>query len=370
MAIKPSGPLSFTEIASEFGVGRPYRLSQFYRGGGVVPNSPANQRVPTGGSIAFSQFYGAIKQYQITVDTNRENLNLFDLFCAVYGNPGGNPVNLLVVVNGGVTIGGRGNYALIYGQFPSGSSIEVNNYGSIQGYGGGQNSGGGGSAVYGIFGSQRMVMRNYGQVFGGGGGGGVGGTGGTGGPGYYINTVAVGESQRVASGSGQPVFCQTAVLDCNGGCRLTYGADARCENNDLGRGACQTAILDGSCIYCKRCYRDIRTDTSGGGGGGGGAGGFGQGYARPRTAGDAGGGGQPGGQNAGYGGTGGTGGTGGDWGQGGGTGNTGDTGGNGNAGGGSPGSGGAGGGPAGNYLVRGGADFGFENYGQIAGGLS
>lgn len=367
MAIKPSGPLALSEIAAEFGVGAPMSLSQFYRGGGIVPNNPQNQNVPTGGSISFSNFYNATRAYQIDITTNRENLNLFDLFAGTYGNPGGLPVIVTFIIHGGVTIGGTyGAWALWVGQFPAGSDITINNYGSILGHYGERNSGGGGSCIYGAFGSQRMVFNNYGVVYAGGGGGGVGGPGGQGGPGYYINTSMVGQSGNVASGQGQPILCRTAVMDCNGACRNSFGGNARCESLDYG--VCNPGVIDGSCIYCKRCYVDDRIDTSGGGGGGGGAGGYGQGYGVGRTGGDPGGGGSPGGQNAGYGGSGGYGGTGGDWGQYGGGGNTGDTGGGGNAGGGSPGGGGAGGGPPGNYLVRGGAEFYFNNAGSIAGG--
>ena len=368
MPIKPSGQLSFTDIANEFGATRPNRLSQFYRGGQYVADVTVNNKVPKSGVIAFSNMYGATRVYQLIIASNRENLDLRALFLSTFGDPGNVPIVLQVDIRGGVTIGGVGDYSLKIGQFPNGSYITVNNSGSIQGFAGGRNSGGGGSCVYGAYGGQQVVFNNYGQVLAGGGGGGVGGSGGTGGPGYYINTIAVGASGRVNSGIGQPVFCQTAVLDCNGACRLTHGSDARCENNDLGRAACNFAVIDGSCLACKRCYRDVRVDTAGGGGGAGGAGGFGQGYGRPRTDGDGGGGGSPGGQNAGAGGAGGKGGIGGDWGAGGAQGDTGQSGANGNAGAGQGGSAGAGGGPAGNYLVKGGANFAFNNQGQIAGG--
>lgn len=372
MPIKPSGPLSFTEIAAEFGAGKPFALSQFYRGGQYVPNSPANQRVPTSGSIGFSNMYGATKSYYLEIGSNRENLNLYDLFVATFGNPGGLPVILDVKINPGVVIGGtQGNYAFWIGQFPNGSDITIANYGSIQGHYGARNSGGGGSCVYAAYGAQKMVFNNYGQVLAGGGGGGVGGAGGTGGPGFYDVTEMVGQSNLVPTGFAAPFVCTGPIRDCNEACVSTYGAGASCEGGAFDKNTCiQSYPIDGSCRYCKRCNKTTRYNTAGGGGGGGGAGGYGQGYGANRSGGDPGGGGSPGGQNAGYGGTGGTGGTGGDWGQAGGAGNTGDTGGNGNAGGGSPGAGGAGGGPAGNYLVKGGADFAFNNSGQVAGGLA
>jgi hypothetical protein len=44
-------------ISSEFGgAPAPYDISEYYRGGGLVPNNATN--VPTSGSISFSNFYG------------------------------------------------------------------------------------------------------------------------------------------------------------------------------------------------------------------------------------------------------------------------------------------------------------------------
>jgi hypothetical protein len=58
MPLKTSGELSFTEIASEFFVTAPYRLSDFYRGSLAVPDTDLNIGVPTSGLISFSDFYG------------------------------------------------------------------------------------------------------------------------------------------------------------------------------------------------------------------------------------------------------------------------------------------------------------------------
>lgn len=46
-------------IHAEFGGPTPVSLSNYYRGGGLVPNTPANQNIPTSGPIALSHFYGA-----------------------------------------------------------------------------------------------------------------------------------------------------------------------------------------------------------------------------------------------------------------------------------------------------------------------
>lgn len=64
MPIKTSGPISITDIVNEFGGAKPYKLGDYYRGGGLVPNKNANNKIPLAGSgqpIALDQFYGATK---------------------------------------------------------------------------------------------------------------------------------------------------------------------------------------------------------------------------------------------------------------------------------------------------------------------
>ena len=58
MALQSSGTISLNDIAGEFGGSTPHSLSEYYRGGGNVPNSTANNSIPTSGQISFSQFYG------------------------------------------------------------------------------------------------------------------------------------------------------------------------------------------------------------------------------------------------------------------------------------------------------------------------
>lgn len=59
MAIKTSGPLSITDIVAEFGGDPPHSLNEYYRGGGLVPESPVNANVPTSGAISIEDFYGS-----------------------------------------------------------------------------------------------------------------------------------------------------------------------------------------------------------------------------------------------------------------------------------------------------------------------
>jgi hypothetical protein len=59
MPLQTSGPISLANIAAEFGGTAPHSLSEYYRGGGLVPNAAANNAIPTGGAISLNQFYGA-----------------------------------------------------------------------------------------------------------------------------------------------------------------------------------------------------------------------------------------------------------------------------------------------------------------------
>ena len=59
MALPTSGPISLQMIRDEFGGPTPVSLGNYYRGGGLVPNSAANANVPTSGPISLSNFRGA-----------------------------------------------------------------------------------------------------------------------------------------------------------------------------------------------------------------------------------------------------------------------------------------------------------------------
>ena len=59
MALPGSGQLSINDIVGEFGGSAPHSLSEYYRGGSLVPDSAANSSVPTSGQIKITDFYGA-----------------------------------------------------------------------------------------------------------------------------------------------------------------------------------------------------------------------------------------------------------------------------------------------------------------------
>lgn len=70
MAVKSSGQLSITtDIVGEFGGSAPHALSEYKRGGSLVPDISANSDIPTTNSdIQFSDFYGAINTVSMTYE--------------------------------------------------------------------------------------------------------------------------------------------------------------------------------------------------------------------------------------------------------------------------------------------------------------
>jgi hypothetical protein len=56
MAIPGSGPIKISEIATEFGDTTPNSMSEYYRGGSLVPDAPANASIPESGAIEMQDF--------------------------------------------------------------------------------------------------------------------------------------------------------------------------------------------------------------------------------------------------------------------------------------------------------------------------
>lgn len=54
----PGTRLDISDIAAEFGGATPHQLSEYYRGGSLVPNTVRNVNIPTKGEIAIGDFYG------------------------------------------------------------------------------------------------------------------------------------------------------------------------------------------------------------------------------------------------------------------------------------------------------------------------
>lgn len=176
-------------IVAEFGGTAPHSLSEYYRGGGLVPNTPVNSAIPTSGQIAMGNFYGSANRSTValTISSNTYNYD-------VYANRGPGYVagatDLTVTVNPGVTVGSTSTGAfamLVPSAFNPGDTVTIINNGTIQGMGGQAGNGGpvnlgsaspggggspGGSALYV---NRPTIVTNNGTLAGGGGGGGGGG---------------------------------------------------------------------------------------------------------------------------------------------------------------------------------------------------
>lgn len=59
MVLQVSGQITIDDLRTEFSATSTRGLSDFYRGGAFVPDTPANAGVPTAGQIQLSDFYGA-----------------------------------------------------------------------------------------------------------------------------------------------------------------------------------------------------------------------------------------------------------------------------------------------------------------------
>jgi len=86
MAVRSSAPVSLvTDIVGEFGGSTPHSLTEYYRGGSLVPNTTANNSVPTSGAISLTDFFGA----SATTGTGDRTLTIgsgtFGGFIAAYG---------------------------------------------------------------------------------------------------------------------------------------------------------------------------------------------------------------------------------------------------------------------------------------------
>lgn len=187
MPIKSSGSLSFADILNEFGGATPASLGNYYRGGSLVPNGPAeNNNIPTSGAISLSSFYGASNVFNATFSGN---FVIMDLRAELV-NRGWNqsaPVRAYFAP-GTVVRSYSPDYAAlnISGSFPNGIKVVIDSA-TIVGCGGfggngagfyayGNNMAGtaGGRGGPAIWCGTPVSIENTGWILGGGGGGGGG----------------------------------------------------------------------------------------------------------------------------------------------------------------------------------------------------
>jgi hypothetical protein len=190
----PGTAISITTIVNEFGGTVPHSISEYYRGGGLVPNTPGNAAIPTSGQIAIGDFYGSANRasYTITISADTQNYDAYTNRGPLYV-PGSSDITY--AINPGVTVGSASIPAYAFSvpnAFNPGDTVTIVNNGSVRGAGGtGGNGGeanalspgfnpGGGATAGGAGGNSVYVNRpttitNNGTIASGGGGGGGGG---------------------------------------------------------------------------------------------------------------------------------------------------------------------------------------------------
>ena len=107
MALPASGVISIGNLRTEFSGPTPSALSNYYRGGAYVPNTPTNASVPTSGVISLSNFYNASSQVGFigmlvggTFNTGSQLNGIgFDSSGNVYSYGGGGTGNALAKYN-------------------------------------------------------------------------------------------------------------------------------------------------------------------------------------------------------------------------------------------------------------------------------
>lgn len=211
MPIPGPGPaISLNTLAAEFGGTVPHSLSEYYRGGGLVPNIPANLGIPTSGTISLNNFYGSSARVAVPIVISSPTAT-YD----IYVNRGPAYVaglsDVTLTVNPGVTVRSGDSFypappvvpfpaptfldyaILIPTQFSPTDNVTIVNNGTITGKGGlggaggragsppfpapfptnGQNGFTGGAAIR----TNRPVTIFNNSIIAGGGGGGGGGGG-------------------------------------------------------------------------------------------------------------------------------------------------------------------------------------------------
>jgi hypothetical protein len=126
MALQASGTISINDLVAEFGGSAPQSLTDYYRGGGLVPDITANNSVPTSGAISLEDFYGASN-----ADYTPDSINFNNL------GPGDTLGNTVTVtgINQTITVRFAGSYtngtATVYknsisqGNVPSSGNLDV-----------------------------------------------------------------------------------------------------------------------------------------------------------------------------------------------------------------------------------------------------
>ena len=237
MAVPSSGAIDLKDLQDEFGGSNPISISEYYRGGSLVPTN--NTDVPTSGTVALSDFYGAVNQISVTA-SSASSVNLQTLFESAASGSWTATVPKIYTVGASVVLG------ITTVPASMGGTLTINHSGDIQGTGG--DGGTFAGTTTGSAGGTAMTVQSTGVTInmlsgstlsGGGGGGGAGGQGGRGvriggGNLYYQDGGAggaggrgIGYSQSQTNGSaGVPGNSSPAGPDSNEGGGGTGGNGA------------------------------------------------------------------------------------------------------------------------------------------------
>jgi len=185
----PTSTISLSDIQTEFGGSNPINISEYYATGSGIPDGVASgiANIPSGGTISFSNFHGAIRTFNVTINSDTPDYNLM----TALQNAGANITGTFVVK---VTINAivyAMNGAVGFNTGPlEGGAVYITNNSWIVGKGGtggtgslggnGRRGTNGGAGTTAFWAQTTTYFTNNGYI-GGGGGGGGGGAGGDGG---------------------------------------------------------------------------------------------------------------------------------------------------------------------------------------------
>lgn len=125
MALPASGAISWSAIQAEFGGSNPINISEYYRGGGLVPDIAANSAVPTSGAISASNFYGATAEAPDVIPNAVNWANISGFGAGENANQTITGINQTISINWTV-VGTAGiSYSLNNGTWNYGSSVNI-----------------------------------------------------------------------------------------------------------------------------------------------------------------------------------------------------------------------------------------------------
>lgn len=122
MPLPATGQISFNDLKNEFLDSDPIKISDYYRGGSLVPNIPPNLNIPTSGEIKLSNFYGSMKErfkgYIGAGQTASPETDIIESFnftnevtvaTSAFVTLRYNPAGVVSAINGYIGGGNRGN---------------------------------------------------------------------------------------------------------------------------------------------------------------------------------------------------------------------------------------------------------------------